>query len=638
MVSALAVGTVVAVAPAAGATPPVVGGVVRDNVGNTHGPRMAAEFPDGAAARPANADEVRGIDVAAHQHPGGADIDWAQVAASGVRFTGIKASEGNYYTNPYFGDDQAGAQAAGLYSFAYHFATPNDSGGTEQAAYFLDRAGYTPNGRTLHPAVDLEWNPYLEHANACYDKTPAQLVGWITDFVTEVKRRTGVLPIIYTAAVWWRDCVGDSAAFSGHPLWVASYAATPALPTPWANWALWQYSDSTTVPGIASPAVDGNYVNGGEPALAALATKASDPSGYAAVTPVRVLDTRSAVGVDRTTPLGPATAITLDLSGRLPATATAAVLNVTGIATATTFVTVWPNGAGRPNSSNLNLAAGDTRPNLVTVQVNADRKVRLYNNTGSTHLLADLAGHYATDAAGLNTALAPKRVLDTRSTRVVGPGTKITLDLSAHVPAAATAVTVNLTGLGATQSTFVSVWPTGQPRPNASNLNLADANPTSNLVTVPLGANRSIDLYNNSGQVHLLADLAGHYTPGTGAKFVALSPMRVLDTRTGTAGWVAVAGGGQAVPLTMAGPIPAGATAAVLNLTGVAPTAATYVSAYPRTGATPTRPSTSNLNLVRGQVLANLASVALGPGQDVWLFNHAGTVDVIADLAGYFAP
>lgn len=638
VVSVLAVGVVVAAGPVASADPPVVGGVVRDNVGNTHGPRMAAEFPDGRPLRKHAADQVRGIDVAAHQHPGGAAIDWGQVAASGIRFAGIKASEGNYYTNPHFGDDQTGAQAAGLYSFAYHFATPNDSGGVEQADYFLDRAQYSPNGKTLHPAVDLEWNPYPEHANACYDKTPAQLVTWITDFVTEVKRRTGVQPIIYTAAVWWRDCVGDSTAFSGHPLWVASYAAAPVLPAPWANWSLWQYSDSTAVPGIASPHVDGNYVNGGEPALAALATKASDPSGLTAVTPVRVLDTRSATGVGRTTPLPPATAITLDLAGRLPATATAAVLNVTGIASATTFVTVWPGGAARPNSSNLNLAAGDIRSNLVTVQVGADRKVQLYNNTGNTHLLADLAGYYATDAAGLNTAFAPQRVLDTRPAGAVGPAGKTTLNLSAKVPASATAVTLNLTGVGATQSTFVSAWPTGQARPNASNLNLAGANPTSNLVTVQLGMNRSVDLYNNSGSVHLLADLAGYYSPDSGAKFVALSPMRVLDTRTGATSWVAVSGGGQAVALTMRGPVPAGATAAVLNLTGVAPTAATYVSAYPKTAVTPTRPSTSNLNLAQGQILPNLASVALGPDQDVWLFNNSGTINVIADLAGYFAP
>jgi hypothetical protein len=147
-----------------------------------------------------------------------------------------------------------------------------------------------------------------------------------------------------------------------------------------------------------------------------------------------------------------------------------------------------------------------------------------------------------------------------------------------------------------------------------------------------------VDLYNNSGQVHLLADLAGYYSPDSGAKFVALSPMRVLDTRATATTWTPVTGGGTAVPLTMSGPIPAGATAAVMNLTGVSPTVATYVSAFPKTSATPTRPTTSNLNLTAGQILPNLSSVALGPNRDVWLFNNAGTINLIADLAGYFTP
>jgi GH25 family lysozyme M1 (1,4-beta-N-acetylmuramidase) len=632
VVAALALGTVIAVSPAASAEPLVVNGVVRDNVENTHSPRMADEF--GGAARVGAAANVRGIDVASHQHPNGAAIDWTQVAGSGVRFVGVKASEGNYYANPYFADDHNGARAAGMFRFAYHFGTPNDSGALEQADYFLDRAQYVPDGRTLNPVLDIEWNPYAG-TNACYGLTPAQMVSWIREFVTEVKRRTGVPAIIYTAAAWWSECTGGSTAFGANPLWVASYLATPSLPAGWSNWTLWQYSDSTTVPGV-STTVDGNYVNGGEATLAALAMKASDPSGYTAAPPARVLDTRAAIGVGGTAPLGAGKSITLDLSGRLPATTTAVVLNVTGIAQASTYVTVWPSGSARPNASNLNLVAGDVRPNLVTTQVGADRKVQLYNNTGSTHLLADLAGWYTTDAPGLYTAQAPQRVLDTRSTSPAGQGGKITLDLSSRVPAAATAVTVNLTGVGATRGTFVAAWPTGQPRPNVSNLNLSNANPTSNLVTVALGANRSIDLYNNTGAVHLLADLAGYYAPDSGSRFVAVSPMRVLDTRSGPVSWVAATGGGQAVSLAMRGPIPAGATAAVMNLTGVNPSAATFVSAYPKTTATPVRPSTSTLNLARAQTLPNLTSVAVGPNADVWLFNSVGSISLIADLAGYF--
>jgi GH25 family lysozyme M1 (1,4-beta-N-acetylmuramidase) len=626
----------VAVAPAASAEEeyPVVGGVVRDNVGNTHGPAMAAEF-DGPAMRMAAADNVRGIDVASHQHPAGAAINWAQVASSGIRFTGVKATEGNYYLNPYYAGDMADAQNAGLYSFAYHFATPNDSNGVVQADYFLARANYTSNGRTLRPAVDLEKNPY-DTANGCYDKTPAELVTWIRDYVNRIKVRTGIEPIIYTASSWWRDCVGGSSAFASYPLWVASYAETPSMPAGWTNWTLWQYSATTSVPGISGN-VDGNYAHS-EDDLAKLATKGSNPAGYTATAPTRVLDTRSAVGRPGTTPVPTRGTVTLDLSSRIPATATAAVLNVTAIAGSATFVTVWPSGAPRPISSNLNLVAGDIRPNLVTVQLGADRKVLLYNNYGNTHLIADLAGWYDTAGAGLYTALSPQRALDTRSTGPVTARNKITLNLSSRVPDTATAVTLNLTGVGATASTFVSAYPTGTTRSSASNLNLANASPTSNLVTVQLGANRSVDLYNHNGSVHLIADLAGYYGAGAGARFVALSPLRIIDTRVDTTAWSAVSGGGSAFPLSMTGPIPSGATAAVMNVTGVSPTLATYLATYPKTSATPTRPSTSNVQLARGQILPNLVSVALGTNRDVWMFNNSGSVNVIADLAGYFAP
>ena len=330
--------------------------------------------------------------------------------------------------------------------------------------------------------------------------------------------------------------------------------------------------------------------------------------------------------------------MTIDLTSQLPETATAAVLNVTGIANATTFVTAWPGGGTRPNSSNLNLVAGEVRPNLVTVQVGPDRTVQLYNNAGNTHLLADLAGYYATDAAGLHTPLSPVRVLDTRANQPVGPQGTVTVDLSERVPANATAVTVNLTGVQATTGTFVSAWPTGQPRPNVSNLNLADGNATPNLVTVKLGTNRSVNLFNNAGTVQLIADLAGYYVPGSGSKFVAVPPQRLVDTRTGGVQWQPVSGGGNAFGTYLGQSIPYDSTGAVLNVTGVAPTAATFVSVYPKDGATPFPPVASNLNLVAGQTVPNLVSVRVGLNKELWFFNNAGSINLVADLAGYFAP
>ncbi|MGH3759857.1 MAG: GH25 family lysozyme [Actinophytocola sp.] len=252
------------------AAAPVAGGVVRYNVEQAHSPHVQAELATSTTPT-RGAGRVRGIDVASHQHPHGAAINWKRVARGGYRFAGVKSTEGRYYANPHRTKDQNGARAAGMYVFAYHFAIPNVSGGAAQAAYFLDRAGYRTDGKTLNPVLDIEWNPYVsdDHTNACYGFSKKRMIRWISGFVREVKRRTGVPATIYTAAAWWNQCTGGTSAFARNPLWVASIADRPTLPRGWSKWTLWQYGQ-TDVKGIKAR-TDVNYVNGGVRTLAALA-------------------------------------------------------------------------------------------------------------------------------------------------------------------------------------------------------------------------------------------------------------------------------------------------------------------------------------------------------------------------------
>jgi hypothetical protein len=362
----------------------------------------------------------------------------------------------------------------------------------------------------------------------------------------------------------------------------------------------------------------------------AAAPAAATASGFTPVSPKRVLDTRNGGG-----PVGPAKTVTVDLSGAVPASATAVVMNVTGTApTTATFVTAYPSGATRPTASNLNLVAGETRANLVTVAVGADRKVVLYNNTGSVHLLADVTGHYAAGATGKFSAGSPNRVMDTRiqvefrPPGPLGPGAVETLDLTGKVPPSATAVTFTLTGTAATTSTFVTAWPAGTPQPTASNLNLTAGTTTSNQVVVALGADRKVNLYNKNGNTHLIIDLAGFYTPDYGALFTPVTPNRALDTRSGSP-----VGAGRSIDVGI-GALPALATGVVLNLTGTQPTEGTYITAWPPPEP---QPVASNLNLTRGQTAASLVTVGMGDKSSIALYNNAGTVHLIADVAGYFS-
>lgn len=227
--------------------------------------------------------------------------------------------------------------------------------------------------------------------------------------------------------------------------------------------------------------------------------------GFTGITPVRAMDTRSNIGAAR---LGQATIRTLQVRNvhGIPGSAVAVAVNVTATRpSANTFITVWPEG-GRPNSSNLNVRAGVSVPNLAVVGIGADDRIRLYNDQGGVDLLVDIMGYF--DASGGLVPLAPTRRLDTRQSSCgvrLGPGETRTVRLTDRTDRSA--AIVNVTAVGATQSTFITVWPTGQARPNTSNLNVSNANATPNLVMVGLGEQGQIDLYNAAGTTHLLVDL-----------------------------------------------------------------------------------------------------------------------------------
>ena len=83
------------------------------------------------------------------------------------------------------------------------------------------------------------------------------------------------------------------------------------------------------------------------------------------------------------------------------------------------------------------------------------------------------------------------------------------------LPANATGLQLNVTASEATQATFLTVYPTGETRPTASNVNVANANSVPNSATVLLGAGGKFDVYNRFGSVHVIIDVAGYYADHT---------------------------------------------------------------------------------------------------------------------------
>lgn len=119
--------------------------------------------------------------------------------------------------------------------------------------------------------------------------------------------------------------------------------------------------------------------------------------------------------------------------------------------------------------------------------------------------------------------------------------------------------------------------------------------------------------------------------PSVESRLAPGDPIRVLDTRTIAGGRL---GAGGTVDVPVAPLLPPGATAAVLNVTVVDPTAPGFITAY----AGPTRPATSNANTDEvGEIAANLVVVPLGGHSDVHVYSSSAA-DVVVDLLGAFVP
>jgi len=238
----------------------------------------AAVFTQSVASAASVPAPAQGVDVSNYS-----DVtSWANVHQAGYSFTGVEATEGNYFQNPDYAPDAQGATAAGLYVTPYVFANPYGSQETsppngtaaQQADYavaWIQKA--TASGNLMLPlSLDMEPDPYVaseQNSNECYGLTASQMVTWIQDFLNEAHSDLQALspspvpvqpPIIYTSASWWDACTGNSTAFGSDPLWDADWGTSaPAIPSGWDNYTMWQYTNSATVPGITS-ATDADYL------------------------------------------------------------------------------------------------------------------------------------------------------------------------------------------------------------------------------------------------------------------------------------------------------------------------------------------------------------------------------------------
>ncbi|MEV6546329.1 LamG-like jellyroll fold domain-containing protein [Streptomyces sp. NPDC051665] len=406
------------------------------------------------------------------------------------------------------------------------------------------------------------------------------------------------------------------------------------------------------------------------------------PAGYhQAVTPTRILDTRTSSGLTYTSGItaGASTvasdsvthlkiagdSVTSPVSGApttIPSTVTAVAVDIT--ATAQTdhgYVTTYADGTQRPYTSATNFVASTTATGYQIVPVGNDGKIDLYthiNTTGGTAaLVVDVTGYFTSNPAltGDQTytpLTSTVRTLDTRSsvahtnltsTGTVAVGNTFTLQVTGlnGVPSNATGVAVNLAAADAVGTGYLQAYATGYAPTADTSLSFNVGNATAALSgDVPIGTSGTISISVHGSATAVLADISGYYTTGTGGeKFHTINPTRLVDTRTGLGGSSnpVAANGTYTLTSAITQQVTAATTptiAAAVTITG--PTDSGYATVYP-TSIGKSSPATSNLNWSAGDTIANLALTPTDSNGQLSIYSNSdGTTDLIVDSSGYY--
>lgn len=186
----------------------------------------------------AEGEQHQGIDVSMWQ----GDIDFEEVAETGVDTVYIRSSLGSDYTDPYFEQNYERARAAGLNVGFYHYVTARTVSQAEyQAHYFVN----TIQGKEFQCRLAMDFEDLTTLSAA-----EANEIGLA--FIRTVEDLSGKGTVVYS------DAYHAGAVFGGgltdYPLWIAEYGVSePTSAVNWESWAGWQYSDMGNVAGISGP-------------------------------------------------------------------------------------------------------------------------------------------------------------------------------------------------------------------------------------------------------------------------------------------------------------------------------------------------------------------------------------------------
>lgn len=209
-------------------------------------PEMNSADPASLISESGPGGRIHGMDISKWQHPGNAPIDFVKMYNSGIRFVMIKASDSRDTSDAqalkYLVMDHNAAQAAGIYTGFYYYATLPDTSDTtviiqdaqaqaQKAIWRLaSLGGYT--NRDLSYALDLENNCVRVSSSGSCSKyaTRNAVTLWANTWLSAVEGKTGRAPIIYSYPQFLENAMTRSSDLLKYPLWIAHYSLNPFDP------------------------------------------------------------------------------------------------------------------------------------------------------------------------------------------------------------------------------------------------------------------------------------------------------------------------------------------------------------------------------------------------------------------------
>ncbi len=395
------------------------------------------------------------------------------------------------------------------------------------------------------------------------------------------------------------------------------------------------------------------------------------PGQYYPVTPTRVCDTRSGANDPATyagDTLAPNIPLTVSIAGGssgVPLSASAVALNITAVnPTGWGYFTVYPTGVVAPVASSVNFSSStNAQANFVQVPLGNSGSINIMAGDASSDLLVDVVGYYApqSSSAGLYNPVSPTRIVDTRlpasSTNPNGgqflnAGQSLTVQATGAagglIPASGVeAVAVNITVTDTTaQGGYLVAYPANLTTvPTSSNLNFGAGESVPNRAIVQLSPSGAFKITVENSGADIIIDVGGYFTTSsnsTGYSFHALSPVRIVDSRTYPPPTYQLEGktltsnsivnvqvsnyGNDGVPST------AQALSANVTVTDTVSTGG-YLTVFPESSSAPVA---SDLNWSSGETVANATITKLSTSGALSLESFNSATDAIVDVNGWY--